>query len=209
MIEQLKQYSLIPVVKIENADNVNFLCEALLKGGLNCIEITFRTKYAEKALKTVKKNFPSMLVGAGTVITEKQINIAEDCGVDFLVSPGLNPNQIKKAKEKNILMIPGTITPSEVETALSMNLKLLKFFPAVASGGIEMLKAFNAVYPALFMPTGGINLNNINSFLSLPNVTSCGGSWITPSSLIDNGEWDKITQLVKEALEVINIGEKI
>jgi len=206
MIERLKESTLIPVVKIEDANKAIPLCESLIAGGLNVIEVTFRTEAAAKALQIIKKEFPNMLVGAGTVITEKQIDIAVDCGVDFLVAPGLNPNQIKKAKEKNILMIPGTITPTEVEQGISLGLELLKFFPAIPAGGVDMLKAFNAVYPTTFMPTGGINIDNINDFLALPNVSGCGGSWITPANLIDGNNWDKIVELVKSAVSRIEQG---
>lgn len=203
MLSLMKGISLVPVVKIKNAKDCPFLCEALLKGGIDMIEITFRTEAAAEAIALAAKKFPEMRVGAGTVLTSEQIIQAKEAGADFLVSPGFNPNQVKLAQKENIPFIPGTITPSEVELAMELGLNMLKFFPATAAGGIPMLKAFNAVYPVTFMPTGGISLNNINNFLDLPNVIACGGSWITPESLINEKNWTKITELVQEALKVI------
>lgn len=203
MIETLKSKPLVPVVKINNAADVLPLCEAILEGGLNSIEITYRTQAAPEAIGLAAKSFPELAVGAGTVILPEQLESAVDNGASFVVSPGLNPAQIELAKAKNVLMIPGTITPTEVEQAMALGLDLLKFFPATAAGGTAMLKSFNAVYPVKFMPTGGIGLNNINDFLALPNIVACGGSWITPADLIDNGEWKKITALIKEAMSVI------
>ncbi len=203
MLNELLKRPVIPVIVIEDANDAEPLAEALLKGGMDVIEVTCRTAAAPEALARIKKAFPEMLLGAGTVVTPDQAKMCIDTGVSFGLAPGLNPDTVKYFQENDTLFIPGIMTPSEIEQGLSLGCQLLKFFPAGAAGGVNMLKNLGAPYGPLgvkFCPTGGLNLGNMNDYLSLPIVSAIGGSWLATKQQIADKQWDVITAQVKEAL---------
>lgn len=201
LYEKLAQIKLIPVVVINDAANAVPLAQALAAGGLNCAEITLRTPQALDAIQAIHQAMPDMLLGAGTVLTTDQADQAIDAGASFLVSPGLNPDVVKHAQKRGIPMLPGAITPTEVEAGLSLGLTHLKFFPAEAAGGVAMLKALAGPYGQVkFMPTGGISQKNLQEYLALKNVFACGGSFMVTDQLIENGDFAQITALCKGAL---------
>lgn len=204
LLKKLSKIGIVPVVTIHNADLAENLAEALCKGGLPCAEITFRTDAAAEAIKKISAKYPDMCVGAGTVLTEQQVDAAVEAGAKFIVSPGLNPKIVQYCQKKGVLMIPGTSCPSDLEIALELGLDTVKFFPAEQSGGIAKIKAMSAPYGSLkFMPTGGINAENLNSYLSNPKIIACGGSWMVPASLVDAENWEEITRLTKEAVRTM------
>ena len=203
MLNQLSQRPVIPVIVIENAEDAEPLAEALLEGGMDVIEITFRTAAAAAAIERIRKAFPNMLVGAGTVVTLELSQRAIDAGVSFGLAPGLNPDTVNFFQKHKTLFIPGVMTPSEIEQGLSLGCKLLKFFPAGPAGGVGMLKALGGPYASQgiqFCPTGGVNLGNMNDYLSLPIVSNIGGSWLATQQQIADKEWGVITQQVRDAL---------
>ncbi len=202
IIEKIKAIGIVPVIKIDNAKDALPLANALCEGGIPCAEVTFRTNAAKDAIREISQNCPQMLVGAGTVLTPEQADEAVEAGAKFIVSPGLNPKTVKHCIEKGVPIIPGTANPSDVELAIELGLNVVKFFPAEAAGGLNMIKAMSAPYSnMLFMPTGGIGPQNLNSYLDFPKIIACGGSWMAPDSLISAGEFDKIRLLAKEAVE--------
>ena len=204
MMKELYSIGLIPVIKIENPDDAVPLAKALIDGGLPAAEITFRTACAAEAIKNITDAYPEMLVGAGTVLTTEQVDAAIAAGSKFLVSPGLNPKVTAYALSKGIPMLPGCSNPSDVEAALELGLSTVKFFPAEAAGGLKMLKAMAAPYGQLtFMPTGGINENNLLDYLKFNKIVACGGSFMVADDLVKNKEWDKITALTKNAVKVM------
>ncbi|QBG46359.1 bifunctional 4-hydroxy-2-oxoglutarate aldolase/2-dehydro-3-deoxy-phosphogluconate aldolase [Verrucomicrobia bacterium S94] len=203
MLNELLKRPVIPVIVIEDANDAEPLAEALLNGGMDVIEVTCRTAAAAEALGRIKKAFPEMLLGAGTVVTEEQAKMCIDTGVSFGLAPGLNPETVKFFQANQTLFIPGVMTPSEIEKGLALGLKMLKFFPAGAAGGVNMLKNLGAPYAPLgvrFCPTGGLNLDNMNDYLSLPVVSAIGGSWLATKQQIADKQWGVITAQVKEAL---------
>ncbi|MEQ4924658.1 bifunctional 4-hydroxy-2-oxoglutarate aldolase/2-dehydro-3-deoxy-phosphogluconate aldolase [Proteus hauseri] len=203
LLEQLTALKIIPVIAIKNADDVVALGKALVENGMPSAEITFRTPAAAEAIRQLRVAFPNMIICAGTVLTKMQVDQAMEAGADFIVSPGFNPRIVQYCQQRGIPIIPGINTPSLVEEAMELGINVLKFFPAELSGGIAMLKALSAVYPVSFMPTGGVNPNNVKDYLALPRVFACGGTWMVPSNLIDNQEWDKIGALAKEAMTAL------
>ncbi|MGF1751546.1 MULTISPECIES: bifunctional 4-hydroxy-2-oxoglutarate aldolase/2-dehydro-3-deoxy-phosphogluconate aldolase [Vibrio] len=202
--EKLADLKVIPVIAINKVEDAVPLGKALVENGMPCAEITFRTACAVDAIAAMRKAFPDMLIGAGTVLTNEQVDQAIDAGVDFIVSPGFNPRTVQYCIDKNIPIVPGVNNPSLVEQAMEMGLRTLKFFPAEPSGGVGMLKALTAVYPVKFMPTGGVSLNNVDDYLSIPSVLACGGTWMVPTTLIDEGRWDELGALVKDAVAHVN-----
>ena len=198
--DKLAALKVIPVIAIKDAEDAIPLGKALVDNGMPCAEITFRTEAAAQAIRNMRKEFPEMLIGAGTVLTKEQVDEAIDAGVDFIVSPGFNPTTVKYCQEKGVAIVPGVNNPSLVEQAMEMGLRTLKFFPAEPSGGVSMLKALTAVYPVKFMPTGGVSLSNIDDYLAVPSVLACGGTWMVPGNLIDNKQWDELGLLVKDAV---------
>ena len=202
IIEKLSLIGVVPVIALDDVKDAEPLAKALCNGGLPCAEITFRTDAAEESIKIMSEKFPDMLIGAGTVLTTDQVDRAINAGAKFIVSPGLNPKVVKYCVDKNIPIVPGCANPSDVETAIELGLKNVKFFPAEAAGGLNMIKAMSAPYPQIkFMPTGGINTKNLNEYLSFNKVLCCGGSWMVTKDMISNGEFDKITILTKEAVQ--------
>ncbi|MBO5287010.1 MAG: bifunctional 4-hydroxy-2-oxoglutarate aldolase/2-dehydro-3-deoxy-phosphogluconate aldolase [Clostridia bacterium] len=201
IIKELYDYGLVPVIKITNKENAVPLAKALCDGGLSCAEITFRTACAKEAIAEITKALPNMLVGAGTILTPEQADEAIEAGSRFIVSPGLNPRVVKHCLERGIPVLPGCATPSEVEMALELGLKAVKFFPAEAAGGINMIKSMSAPYSQVqFMPTGGINEDNLLSYLSFGKIIACGGSFMVKDSLIDAGNFEEITRLTRNAV---------
>ena len=195
---KLSAMKVVPVIAIKQADKAKPLAKVLVENGLPCAEITFRTEAAAESIRLMREAYPEMLIGAGTVLTTEQVDQAVEAGADFIVSPGLNPTTVAYCQQKNVAVIPGVNNPSLVEQAMSLGLKTLKFFPAEPSGGIGMLKALSAVYPVEFMPTGGISPANVADYLALEKVIACGGTWMVPNDLIDQGDWQAIGQLVSE-----------
>lgn len=204
LIKQMEELSVIPVIKIDNADDASPLAAALKKGGLCAAEVTFRTSAAEQAIKNIAKDYPDFLIIAGTVLTTEQADKAIAAGASAIVSPGLNPEVVKHCLQKDYPVIPGVCTPSEVEQGLALGLEYLKFFPAEAAGGVKMISAMAAPYTKVkFMPTGGINTKNIADYLNCKAVFACGGSWMVPSDKIKNGEFDEIEKLTAEAVKTV------
>ena len=204
MINELYSIGLIPVIKIENAEDAVPLAKALIDGGLPAAEITFRTKCAAEAIKNITDAYPDMLVGAGTVLTTEQVDAAIAAGSKFIVSPGLNPKTVSYCLSKGVPMLPGCANPSDVEAALELGLTTVKFFPAEAVGGLKMLKAMAAPYGQLtFMPTGGINENNLLDYLKFNKIIACGGSFMVNEDLIKAKDWAAITALTKNAVKIM------
>ena len=204
IIEKLGQFGIVPVVVLDDAKDAAPLAKALCDGGLACAEVTFRTDAAEESIHIMTKEFPEMVVGAGTVLTTAQADRAVAAGAKFIVSPGFNPKVVKHCLEKGIPVTPGVATPSEMEQAIECGLEVVKFFPAEPSGGLNMIKAVAAPYTMLkFMPTGGINPQNITPYLQYDKILACGGSWMVKGSLVKEGAFDKITALTKEAVELV------
>lgn len=204
VLEKLSKIGIVPVVKIDREEDAAPLAKALCAGGLPCAEVTFRTSAAAGAIKAMTENFPEMCVGAGTVLNAEQVDAAVEAGAQFIVSPGLNPRTVKYCMDKNIPITPGTSSPSDIEQAIELGLDVVKFFPAEQSGGLAKIKAMAAPYVNMkFMPTGGINAKNLTSYLDFNKIIACGGSWMVPGDLINNGEWDKIEQLTREAVQTM------
>lgn len=209
-LKKLEQFGIVPVVVLEDTKDAAPLAKALCDGGLACAEVTFRTDAAEESIRIMTKEFPEMVVGAGTVLTTEQVDRAVNAGAQFIVSPGFNPAVVKYCIEKNIPVTPGVVTPSEMEKAIEMGLEVVKFFPAEPSGGLEMIKAAAAPYTMLkFMPTGGINPKNIVPYLQYEKILACGGSWMVKGNLISEGAFDKITDLTKEAVELVRSSREV
>lgn len=200
LIEQLRNIAIVPVIEIEDPAKAVSLAKALIEGGINCAEVTFRTAGAAEAIKNMVEAYPDMLVGAGTVLRREQVDKAIEAGAKFIVSPGLNPDTVNYCIEKNIPVVPGVVTPSEIELALSLGLTFVKFFPAEAAGGLKMIKAVAAPYKEVsFMPTGGVNIGNINDYLAFDRIVACGGTWIVPKSALKEDNYEEITRLCLEA----------
>lgn len=201
--EQFYEYGVVPVVVLEEAKDALPLAKALVEGGLPCAEVTFRTEAAEESIRLMSEKYPEMLVGAGTVLTTKQVDRAAAAGAKFIVSPGFDPEIVDYCLEKKIPVFPGCITPSEVAQAVKRGLEVVKFFPAEQAGGVAMIKAMAAPYTMVkFMPTGGIGAKNLKDYLSFGKILCCGGSWMVKGDMIRNGEFDKIRELTKEAVEL-------
>lgn len=201
VLKQIGELGLVPVVKIERADDALPLGKALIEGGLPVAEITFRTAAAEEAIATLTRELPDLLVGAGTVLTVDQIKKAVGAGARFIVSPGFNPKVVDYCIEKNIPVTPGLNNPTVLEVALEKGLEVVKYFPAESSGGLKFLKDMAAPYSGIrFIPTGGINADNLNLYLAYNRVHACGGSWMVKADLISSGRFDEITRLAREAV---------
>ena len=204
VLKKIQEVGIVPVVVLEDAKNAEPLAEALLKGGLPCAEVTFRTEAAEQSIRIIKEKFPEMLVGAGTVLTTEQVDRAAAAGAEFMVSPGCNPRIVNYCVEKGITITPGCANPSDIESVLEKGIHVVKFFPAEPLGGLRMIKALAAPFVGVkFMPTGGINAKNVKDYLAYDRIIACGGSWMVKSDLIENGQFDKITELTREAVQIV------
>ena len=202
--EQFYDYGVVPVVVLEDAKDALPLAKALTEGGLPCAEVTFRTDAAEESIRLIRREYPDMLVGAGTVLGIDQAERALEAGAKFIVSPGFDPQVVDDCLERDVPVFPGCITPSEVAQAVKRGMEVLKFFPAEQAGGLAMIKAMAAPYTMVkFMPTGGISEKNLKEYLECDKIICCGGSWMVKGSLIKNGEFGKIRKLVKEAVELV------
>ena len=202
ILKQIGDYGIVPVVKLDNAEDALPLGKALIDGGLPLAEITFRTAAAEDSIRAMAKAYPDMLIGAGTVLTTEQVDKAVAAGAKFIVSPGLNPKVVKYCVERNIPITPGCSNPSDIEAAIELGLEVVKFFPAEACGGLAAIKAMSAPYGGIkFMPTGGINENNITSYLAFGKIHACGGSWMVKDALVKASNFEEITRLTREAVQ--------
>jgi 2-dehydro-3-deoxyphosphogluconate aldolase/(4S)-4-hydroxy-2-oxoglutarate aldolase len=202
LVTELRRLRILPVIVIDEPRDAIPLAHALLDGGLPCAEITFRTPRADEALRVIARECPSILVGAGTVLTVEQAARACDAGARFIVTPGFNPEVADFCLEKGIALFPGVCTPTEVDAALRRGLNVLKFFPAEAMGGASLLKAISAPYSMVeFIPTGGINLTNLAAYLSLGNVVACGGSWLVSREWVRTGDFGRIRKETELAVQ--------
>jgi 2-dehydro-3-deoxyphosphogluconate aldolase/(4S)-4-hydroxy-2-oxoglutarate aldolase len=203
--DKLHQLGIIPVVRLDDANNAVPLAKALCQGGLPCAEVTFRTAAAEKSIANMSATFPDMLIGAGTVLTINQVQKAITAGATFIVSPGFNPEVVGYCIEHEIPIFPGCMTPSEIERAISFGLDVVKFFPAEAAGGIKMIKALAGPYVDMkFIPTGGINTDNIENYLGFSKVIACGGSWMVKDELIAAGDFEEIAVVTAQAVRRVS-----
>lgn len=203
IINQLETYKVVPVVKLDKPKDALPLGNALVKGGLPIIEITFRTDAAAEAIENLSRELPDICVGAGTVLSVDQVNQAIDSGARFIVAPGFNPRVVDYCIDRNIPVFPGVNSPTQVEMGLERDLQVLKFFPAEASGGLKMLKAMAAPYGEVrFMPTGGINIDNLNDYLAFDRIIACGGTWLATATLINEGRFDEITRLAENVVKL-------
>jgi len=205
IIEKISAMGVVPVIAIENASDAVGLGDALIEGGLPCAEITFRTAAAASAIRTLCNSHPGILVGAGTILTKSDAETAVDAGASFVVTPGFDGDLVDWCLGQRIPVIPGVMTPTDINAAINRKLNVLKFFPAEAAGGIKTLKAISGPYGNIkFVPTGGITLGNLEEYLSLPNVVACGGSWLVKKDQISSGEFDTIESLVREAVQLVD-----
>lgn len=204
ILDEIAKKRILPVVVLRNIADAKPLAQALCDGGLPCAEITFRTDAAADALKIMSEEFPDMLIGAGTVLTPAQADQAMKAGAKFIVSPGLNPTTVKHCIKKKYPVIPGVNNPSDIEAALSFGLTFVKFFPAEASGGLEMIKALSAPYPQMrFMPTGGITPENLHTYLANDKIAVCGGTWMVRDELLKLQNFEEIKRLTEDALRTV------
>ena len=203
--EKITNTGIVPVIKLNNPEKDALpLAKALIDGGIEIAEITFRAKGAQKAIKIMSENYPDMLVGAGTIMTVEQIDEAVKNGAKFIVTPGLDVELVEYCQKINIPIFPGCTTPTDYHAAFKLGLNILKFFPAEQSGGLAKIKAMAAPFPMFkVMPTGGISLKNLKEYLSCDVIAACGGSYMVTSDLIDNGKWDEITELCKKSVEIV------
>ena len=203
LLQKVSDLGVVPVVVLNDAKDAAPLAKALCEGGLPCAEVTFRTACAEECIRIMHEEFPEMILGAGTVLTIDQVDRAVNAGATFIVSPGFDPEIVDYCLSKNILVLPGCITPSEVAQAVKRGLEVVKFFPAEQFGGVATIKAMAAPYVGLkFMPTGGVSAKNLESYLSCDKIIACGGSWMVKGDLVKAGKFDEIKNLTEEAVKL-------
>ena len=201
LLKKIHDIGIVPVIAIDDASKAVPLANALVAGGLPAAEVTFRTAAAEDAIRAIRREVPGMLVGAGTVLTREQADRAIDAGVSFMVSPGFNPDITRYVIDRGVCMIPGTATAGEMEQAMALGLEAVKFFPAEQNGGLAKLKALAGPYKNLrWMPTGGINTDNLADYMSFHQILACGGTWMVKKDLIEGEKWDEITSICKAAV---------
>ena len=204
LLNKVSELGVVPVVVLNDAKDAAPLAKALCEGGLPCAEVTFRTEAAEESIRIMHEQFPEMLLGAGTVLTTEQVDRAVAAGASFIVSPGFDPEIVDYCLEKDILVLPGCITPSEVAQAVKRGLEIVKFFPAEQFGGVATIKALAAPYTnTKFMPTGGISAKNLRDYLGFKKIVACGGSWMVKNDLVEAGKFDEIKALTAEAVELV------
>jgi 2-dehydro-3-deoxyphosphogluconate aldolase/(4S)-4-hydroxy-2-oxoglutarate aldolase len=204
ILQQLGQIKIIPVIALDEAETAVPLGKALLDGGLPCAEITFRTAAAAAAIQKMHAVYPEMLVGAGTVLTVDQAQQAQEAGASFIVTPGFDASVVDWCLAHEMPITPGVVTPTDINQALAKGLDVLKFFPAEAAGGIKLLKAIGAPYVGVkFIPTGGINENNLADYLRLPMVYACGGSFMVKKEWLAAGQFDKVKEAAAQAVAVV------
>jgi len=204
MLKQIESFGVVPVVVLNDAKDAAPLAKALCEGGLPCAEVTFRTEAAEESIRIMATEFPEMVIGAGTVLTIDQVDRAVGAGAKFIVSPGFDPEIVDYCISKNIPVLPGCITPSEVAQAVKRGLVVVKFFPAEQFGGVATIKALAAPYTGVrFMPTGGISAKNLADYLGFKKIIACGGSWMVKGDMVAAGEFDKIKEMTAEAVQLV------
>ena len=204
LLQKVQRMGVVPVVVLNDAKDAEPLAKALCDGGLPCAEVTFRTDAAEESICIMKNAFPEMLIGAGTVLTIDQVERAVAAGAEFIVSPGFDPEIVDYCLGKDIPVLPGCVTPSEMIQAVKRGLEVIKFFPAEQYGGVATLKALAAAFPnAKFMPTGGISAKNLAEYLGFKKILACGGSWMVKGDMIAAGEFDKIKEMTAEAVALV------
>ena len=201
VLARLGEARILPVVELDTSEAALPLARALMAGGLPVAEITFRSEAAAESIGILRERIPEMLVGAGTVLTIEQVDLAHRAGSRFVVTPGFNPAVVEACLETGLPVLPGINNPTGVERALGFGLDAVKFFPAEASGGVPFLKALYGPYPSVrFVPTGGIGPDNLGNYLALPNVLACGGSWIVSPALVRASRFDEVARLAGEAV---------
>lgn len=204
LLQKIEKIGVVPVVVLHDAKDAKPLAKALCDGGLPCAEVTFRTEAAEESIRVMSETFPEMLIGAGTVLTTEQVDRAVAAGAGFIVSPGFDPEIVDYCLEKEIPVLPGCITPSEVAQAVKRGLEVVKFFPAEQFGGVATIKALAAPYTNVrFMPTGGVSAKNLADYLGFSKIIACGGSWMVKGDLVATGEFDKIKEMTKETVALV------
>jgi len=204
MLKKIEEFGVVPVVVLNDAKDAAPLAKALCEGGLPCAEVTFRTEAAEESIRIMATEFPEMVIGAGTVLTIDQVDRAVGAGAKFIVSPGFDPEIVDYCISKDIVVLPGCITPSEVAQAVKRGLEVVKFFPAEQFGGIATIKALAAPYTSVrFMPTGGISAKNLADYLGFKKIVACGGSWMVKGDMVTAGEFDKIKDMTAEAVQLV------
>ena len=209
ILKQIKEIGIVPVISISDASKAVPLAKALVAGGIPCAEITFRTAQGEESIKRIAAEVPEVLLCAGTVLTIEQAERAIKAGAKFVVSPGFNPNVVGYCVQNKIQIVPGCSNPSDMEAALELGLNVVKFFPAEQAGGLAYIKACAAPYTNLmFMPTGGISLSNLASYISYDRIVACGGSFMVTKELLDSGNYEEITRLCKEAVQIVKDARK-
>ena len=203
--KKISEIGVVPVIKLSNPErDAAPLAKALIAGGVPVAEVTFRAAGAAIAIKTMREQFPEMLVGAGTVLTKDQIDEAMAAGAQFIITPGFDAELVAYCQEKGIMIYPGCTTPSDYHAAYKFGLEVLKFFPAEQSGGLAKIKAMSAPFPMFkVMPTGGVSLKNLKDYISAPVIAACGGSYMVTADLIENGKWDEITDLCKQSRAIV------
>lgn len=204
--ERIEKYGVVPVVVLEDAKDAVPLGQALCEGGIPCAEVTFRTEAAEDSIRRMKEAFPDMLVGAGTILSVEQADRAVKAGAEFIVSPGFDPEVVDECIRRKIPVFPGCVTPTEVTQAVKRGLQVVKFFPAEQYGGAATIRALSAPFSGIrFMPTGGVNPDNLKTYLSSDKIIACGGSWMVKSSMIREGDFEGIRRLTKEAADIVKM----
>ncbi len=203
ILEKIEQMGIVPVVVLHDSKDAKPLAEALCQGGLPCAEVTFRTEAAEESIRIMKTAFPKMIIGAGTILTIEQVKRAVNAGAEFIVSPGFDQEIVDYCITEGITVIPGTITPSEVAQAVKAGLAVVKFFPAEQAGGLKMIQSLAAPYHMVkFMPTGGLNPQNVKDYLGYEKIVACGGSWMVADALINTQNFGDIERMTKEAVAI-------
>lgn len=204
ILERLSSFGVVPVVVLNRVEDAEPLADALCEAGLPCAEVTFRTEAAAESIKIMKDKHPELLLGAGTVLTLEQVDRALEAGAEFIVSPGFDPEIVDYCLGKNVPIVPGCVTPSEVAQGVHRGLEVLKFFPAEQAGGLAMIKAMAAPYTNVkFMPTGGISEGNLASYLECNKIVCCGGSWMVKSDMVESGDFKTISEKAKRAVEIV------
>lgn len=204
ILQRIAEVKIVPTIVLSKPENAVPLAHALIQGGIPCAEVTFRTAEGEDAIRRIAAEVPGILLGAGTVLTPQQVDRAVAAGAQFIVSPGFNPRVVDHCLQKGVPVVPGCITPSEMEQAIERGLTTLKFFPAEAAGGLPFISAVAAPYPMLrFLPTGGVGPANLAAYLAHPKVVACGSSWMVPKDLLDEGRFDEVTRLCRQAVALL------
>jgi 2-dehydro-3-deoxyphosphogluconate aldolase/(4S)-4-hydroxy-2-oxoglutarate aldolase len=204
VLERIGAIGVVPVVEISDVSRARPLGDALMAGGLPCAEITFRTPVAAEVIEALRRECPGILVGAGTLTSPEQVDAAIGAGAGFLVSPGFNSAVVERALLRGMIIVPGVCTPTEIETALAYGLTVVKLFPAEIAGGVPLIELLAAPYSGVrFVPSGGINSENLARYLALPQVLACAGSWLVRRQLVDAGEFDAVRKLAAEAVSIV------